>query len=292
MKDKDFDDIGKRLYDLDADPPKNGWRKIGAAITQGPAGRVIWLRKHWWKPLIILIPLGVYFTISDSNRLPKRESALTSIEAPATTLNATEPTDGIPADVTPDSVDVQTSRNRMPSIANDDDKSAAISSHTNSVITSANNYRTEQGTRHNNDLDSKLHIEKAEPDHPITDKVVAGENNLVEISVSTSPISNDAGITNSEGESESKDIASKSSPEYLLTETTSKNVEAFSDTLASTERIADSLSTKSETPETEEKNQYGKWRITASLSPQYVSKLVRPVASDEVLVTDIDRSGD
>jgi hypothetical protein len=33
MKEKDFEDIGKRLYDLEADPPKAGWKKIGTALN-------------------------------------------------------------------------------------------------------------------------------------------------------------------------------------------------------------------------------------------------------------------
>lgn len=72
MKDKDFDDIGKRLYDLEADPPKDGWDKIGPILKSPPQpGTGVWLRKHWWKPLVLLIPVVFYtmHSIRDAEEL-------------------------------------------------------------------------------------------------------------------------------------------------------------------------------------------------------------------------------
>jgi hypothetical protein len=64
MKDKDFDDIGKRLYDMEAEPPKDGWKKIVGGVNNTPVvGKIIFLRKNWWKPLVLLIPLGVYLLL-------------------------------------------------------------------------------------------------------------------------------------------------------------------------------------------------------------------------------------
>lgn len=62
LTEEDFDDIGKRLYDLEADPPEKGWNRIAADIIPPPPGRgkQTFLGRHWWKGLLILIPVSVY----------------------------------------------------------------------------------------------------------------------------------------------------------------------------------------------------------------------------------------
>jgi hypothetical protein len=78
MNDRDFDDIGKRLYDLEADPPKDGWDKIYPYLRQpgaAPAGKLVFLRENWWKSLFLLLPVAIYFTMA----LPEgNEGAVTS----------------------------------------------------------------------------------------------------------------------------------------------------------------------------------------------------------------------
>ena len=68
MKDREFDKMGKRLFDLEADPPKDGWKKIGSALSpKEQSGKIIQLRKHWWKPLIVIIPASLYILYSSQN---------------------------------------------------------------------------------------------------------------------------------------------------------------------------------------------------------------------------------
>lgn len=66
MKDNQFDDIGKRLHDMEANPPTDGWNKISSDLSGGnkPGGN-IWLSKNWWKPLILVIPAMLYLPFSE-----------------------------------------------------------------------------------------------------------------------------------------------------------------------------------------------------------------------------------
>lgn len=62
LTDKDFDGIGKRLYDLEADPPEKGWDKIASDLnpTPGDPEKGGFLKRNWWKPLVLLIPVSFY----------------------------------------------------------------------------------------------------------------------------------------------------------------------------------------------------------------------------------------
>ena len=61
MKDSDFDKIGKQLHDMEADPPREGWEKIGAALRAPGAGTSQpWWKRHGWKPFVVLIPAALY----------------------------------------------------------------------------------------------------------------------------------------------------------------------------------------------------------------------------------------
>ena len=60
---RDFDDIGKRLYDLEADPPEKGWNKIAADIIPPPPGsskQHNFASRHWWKGLLVIVPITIY----------------------------------------------------------------------------------------------------------------------------------------------------------------------------------------------------------------------------------------
>lgn len=66
MNDMEFDEMGKRLYDMEADPPKDGWDKLYGGLHNQPRGKRVFFRKHWWKPLVLLIPILTYYVVSDS----------------------------------------------------------------------------------------------------------------------------------------------------------------------------------------------------------------------------------
>ncbi|MFZ5973739.1 MAG: hypothetical protein ACOYXA_19330 [Bacteroidota bacterium] len=62
MKENDFQEIGKRLHHMEADPPQDGWKKIGAALrAEQPSAKAVWWRRHGWKPLLLFVPAAVYF---------------------------------------------------------------------------------------------------------------------------------------------------------------------------------------------------------------------------------------
>ena len=66
MKEQDFDEIGKRLYDLEAAPPNKGWNRIAVALNT--LRGVSWLRKNWWKPFVLIIPALLYFGYNEIYR--------------------------------------------------------------------------------------------------------------------------------------------------------------------------------------------------------------------------------
>lgn len=60
---RDFDDIAKRLHDLEADPPTNGWEKLKPiVVTEGR--KFNWFQKNWWTPLLLLVPASYYLISS------------------------------------------------------------------------------------------------------------------------------------------------------------------------------------------------------------------------------------
>ena len=93
MKEQDFDEIGKRLYELEAAPPDKGWKRI--AGTLNTLRGVSWLRKNWWKPFVLIIPAFLYFGYNE--------------------LNGTDPTVALQADVT--KIEGQAGSVREPHIA-------------------------------------------------------------------------------------------------------------------------------------------------------------------------------
>jgi hypothetical protein len=85
MKDRDFKNIAKRLYDLEADPPTNGWREIGSAVQTSTADSS-WIRKNWWTPLLI-IPVFVA-TIITFNHHSKQNELFTELAPKATPMQS------------------------------------------------------------------------------------------------------------------------------------------------------------------------------------------------------------
>lgn len=63
LTDKDFDDIGKRLYDLEAEPPEKGWNRIAADIVPPPPGsgkQQTFAGRHWRKGMLLILTLTLY----------------------------------------------------------------------------------------------------------------------------------------------------------------------------------------------------------------------------------------
>lgn len=102
MNDMDFDEMGKRLYDMEADPPKDGWDKLYGGLHNQPRGKGVFFRKHWWKPLVLLIPMLTYYVVSDSGLSRKGQQVADHAAAntpmkevkPETKMNEKNPSPG------------------------------------------------------------------------------------------------------------------------------------------------------------------------------------------------------
>jgi hypothetical protein len=92
MKENDFDDIGKRLYNQEAEPPQDGFSKIRAALVTPATPTKTILIKNWWKPLVLLIPVVVYLTVNDTelNQNMASTSLTNAIKAESSNQKETE----------------------------------------------------------------------------------------------------------------------------------------------------------------------------------------------------------
>lgn len=94
MKDKDFDEIGKRLRGLEAEPPEEGWKKIASEINpKNGTDKLSWFRRNGWKPLVILIPAIVYMVYVTQNNNDRALTVSPTDEA----AEHVSPTEGAPA---------------------------------------------------------------------------------------------------------------------------------------------------------------------------------------------------
>jgi hypothetical protein len=92
MKENDFDDIGKRLYNQEAEPPQDGFSKIRAALVTPATPTKTILMKNWWKPLVLLIPVAVYLTVNDTelNQNMASTSLTNAVKAESSNQKETE----------------------------------------------------------------------------------------------------------------------------------------------------------------------------------------------------------
>jgi len=276
MKDKDFDDIGKRLHDLEADPPKGGWKKIATTINSpGQSGKLIWLRRNWWKPLVILIPVSVYLiytgqrgaelasSISQNKNLSiERDSVNTSsafaeTKGEKSTVEKPEKKSSTVYTITEES----------------NDKSA-------SVIGKQGTSVTEKGT-------SETYPAKDATSAPVLESKISGgkpfgQNNLV-IDLETE--SGKAAKEQLKAAQNNQDElpVTTNQLEYDISKSEEEIIAVYDD-----EKLIDQDSSHNNSEKKESKKKSSDWRLTAMESPQYSTKTVTPVTGDEMLVTDID----
>ena len=340
MNDKDFDDIGKRLYDQEADPPKNGWKKIGSALnTSQPPGKMVWLRKNWWKPLIILLPVGIYFLYSVQNfdgvtksssmvdssaeksqKLENDQSA-TNASTSKEKYNATQP-DHIGEDYVSDSTTDATRNEATVVIENQKEPDNKTSPSQSSISSSI--YRNEKTKKEVENIGVKKNAserklkdaiattpnmrEVNEGQGIVVKKQIVGTETQVRSDNKTLSAEENTELntgSNNEAAVRSNDTVDETDtaqiPNTLTNESQTTNINATTDTATTQDSkvrtfqaqpIKMDTAATSEDKNKENKNVKEKWRMTVSLSPQYVSRTVQPVASDEVLVTGVDRSHD
>jgi opacity protein-like surface antigen len=349
MNDKDFDDIGKRLHDLEADPPKDGWEHIAPVVrTPSPGGKMVWLRKHGWKPLVLLIPISSYLLFFG---IPGNQQDLTS--TPASNLSAIKPTPGesspepvkntnsddtaqkqpLSTDITavPHEAAPVSPRKRSPRDA--DNLAASDGSTTDTALTPtvSGNSTVDIGR------ESEVHPKTAPatpPDAPSVDGVSrdsrgsdSGEK-ITSKETSTDPEkSGDASSTSTLQSTAPRhannlaaipavqtvvpaapgdDVANDGTPATAVTLRSSEGPVGTPDSVRSIQAISadKSLATDSasssksgivviesdEGKDEKKEKSWRPWRLTAAVTPQYLTRAVKPVVSDEVLVTNIEKS--
>ncbi len=62
LNDKEFEEIGKRLYDLEDDPPRQGWEKIASDLRGDDPEKPPFMWRNGWKFIpLLLIPVLTYW---------------------------------------------------------------------------------------------------------------------------------------------------------------------------------------------------------------------------------------
>jgi len=119
MKEQDFDEIGKRLYDLEADPPDDGWKRIGGTLN--PTGRwFVWIRKYWWIPLVLIVPVISYVgyhELSSGNATAESKADVTQAPSALNEGNPVTPGKELPAGVAAESSSAHEGTVRQETIA-------------------------------------------------------------------------------------------------------------------------------------------------------------------------------
>lgn len=287
MKEKEFDEIGKRLHDLEADPPKDGWAKISPLINAlNQPGKVVWLRRNWWKPLIILIPMSAYILFSNEvgNDL-KLSSSVTSSSIEQTTKTQSEET---LSDKTASNHSIQNEASTKNEMQNEPLQSGKDQMQ-------IKQYKSSSEKSSRKSLSKNLVADK-------TDKKDDVRNNEQPLIAAYKTESKDASvsmedISTSDNQSvllipEKDDTEEKLILPVVLQEVARDSLTDEKDIISDKkEVITDTLLSKEISEKEDVKKGYGPWRISASFAPQYVMQAVQPVTSDEVLITEINRSG-
>lgn len=253
MKEKDFENIGERLYKQEAEPPKDGFSKIRAMLVTPTSPTKTIIFKNWWKPLVILIPLAVYLTSSDTEFMQPIASTLLKNSLKDKSANQKE---NERTTYSTSETNFINEAPKQPELINRN-KKEALSSYEQAEINSVEE-RTVDKIKI---ITTQTYQEVAEPEVKTQaevkiDAIVKHETALLD---STS------------------DLALKPITENIL-----KN---SSDIYQSAE--VDSLEKKlktSETPDEEIKNPMRFWRLSALFSPQYITKNIRPILNDEIFL--------
>lgn len=284
MNDKDFDDIGKRLYDLEADPPKNGWARISPVLnTPTPSGKVIWMRKNWWKPLVLLIPaVSLYIMHAGQNvespKLPSARSTESSIVDRSFKAQAETPSANGGANdfnVRQPSTGKQEMKNAIAGLAREETpvKSKALLSEP----------LTGNVSQQNSNISSYIRKKDEE------EKMQATGSTSVKAST-TLPVR----IVSGERRSAHDEILAPI--QYAPVDPVSQDMDTASILRSQSKPLVQEPQTTADTASSEslakinEAKQDGQWRLTVSFTPQHVVKAVRPIANDEVLMTGIDNA--
>jgi hypothetical protein len=299
MKEKDFDDIGKRLYDQEADPPKDGMKKIHSMLHGAEkSGKVISIGKNWWKALLLVTPLVMYWiytelhvdqpylasSVKDSGLSEAIDQTIKESQETETEIKGIQSTDGTNQSDLKNSVGKklhpQTNLSKpydnyfaQKTISSDYQKSQIQREiHKNSSTDGS----TFDGISIKDSTALQTNIDPVKDDELQVFMASQDESN----SIGKQDSSQQAGlIAVSENKpSKASSISSDSIDQVIVPEINSdKNLQDKSDITAPNR---DTTTRTQKTP----------WRINASFTPHYLTQPVQPDTNDEVLVTDINNT--
>lgn len=252
MKENDFDDIGKRLYNQEAEPPQDGFSKIRAALVTPATPTKTILIKNWWKPLVLLIPVVVYLTINDTelNQTLASTSLTNAVKAESSNQKETEGK----ALTKPSTVEAR-QINNVPKLA------------------------------------ERVSLSRKEPvTTPEHAEITPIENEIVEekktVSIKTSQQSIPTEVKHeTEGIKTPLIIALNPVTDSIQQDSLIK------EELTTVDPLEKEVKTE-ETPEEKSKLSAPSWRLNASFAPQYITKNIKPVADDEVFLTSARKNSD
>lgn len=244
MKENDFDDIGKRLYNQEAEPPQDGFSKIRATLVTPASPTKTILVKNWWKPLVVLIPVIVYLTVGDTefNQTIASTSLMDAVKTKSTNQKETEGT----AFTKTTTAEVNEISNvpEQPKQVSLNKKQATLPSEQPATIALENPTVEEIKT---------VITETSQP-------IVQTELNPETVSISTTT-----------------PIAAEPRIENTLQDSLMVDESAEADSLVKARETE-------ETPREKSKMNSANWRVNASFAPQYITKNIKPIADDEVFL--------
>lgn len=282
MNDKDFDEIGKRLHDLEADPPKEGWSKIGAAINVStpPGGKLIWLKKHGWKPLVLLIPVFTYLALNDdkSTSALRVASSVSEVTTPDTQgeLSASD-------NLTP------TTGGEQKSVTGKESDGSIVEK-TEQVEKARQGENARQGETNRLSYDNTTPGNVSGEDHnrekslTAADNQESGKSETQAFIVSREESTNDTPVEDNPAVTSTLTLSEENRTVIAEPEMDSSLAVITKDTMAI--KPVETLQTQEE-KKSEEKPAARSFRISFAFTPQYIQNNIRPDANDEVYVNNI-----
>ena len=294
MKEQDFDHIGRRLYDHEADPPKDGWDKIAGALeTPKKPGTFSWLKKSLWIPLALLVPLALWLTFweqaqNDPFRMASlfadsaktQGSADDGLHVTQTELRGSAQTLSVhPQDV-----------NIKPSPVG---KAEDVQNHAPATLPQKTIHDT--GRKPTRRLSAAV---SADQKHELSSvamkkQLETGEHNQADDAAITPPYQEGQrlGADGIKGEvvGHGAKTLHAMTPDVSVAQNMDKQAKAVTKApLVEKHPVPDTTASAIQAEPTKEKKGRGDWRLNLSFTPQYLAKSVRPIANDEVLVTKIE----
>lgn len=288
LDDKEFSELGKRLYDLEADPPEKGWQKIGAFINNAPpAEPKSGLRKKWWIPLALIVPLAGYYGFENEVEVntPSAEINALALTEGSTIVSETSSEEDLNSDTNITSGQKLTSEEINTSLVSDANPSSAVVRKSDVDQRRNATSRTIKPTQKSESLRNISNVSVTETDHSENSSskqnvnVIAVDNENTERSASPvgaseqEPIvSPDAStvtnVSNNGGGSFTEQALTDSVADIIVKEITFAEVDSARDPIIN-----------------DDNKRVRAWRLVASANANYNIQNARPDANDEVFVT-------